>query len=96
MGQELPGCSFPPDWLGIYCPTYVPMASLHCLQPRVAQEEEEEEELLEVGGAVQYLGSCNSTGSCFARKVCTLPGSGGNTVWASHVPTQSAAEVAVG
>ncbi|XP_005278615.1 transcription factor ATOH1 [Malaclemys terrapin pileata] len=74
LGQEHPGCGFPPAWLGMCCPARVPVAaaaSPRYLLPGAAEEEEEEP--LEAGGAEQHLGGCSSR-SGPSGKLCKLPG----------------------
>ncbi|KAG6933591.1 atonal bHLH transcription factor 1 [Chelydra serpentina] len=74
LGQEHPGCGFPPAWLGLCCPARVPAAaaaSPRYLLPGAAEEEEEEP--LEAGGAEQHLGGCSSR-SGPSGKLCKLPG----------------------
>ncbi|XP_067413492.1 transcription factor ATOH1 [Emydura macquarii macquarii] len=74
LGQEHPGCGFPPPWLGMCCPARVPSAtaaaSPRYLLPGAAEEEEEEP--LEAGGAELHLGGCSRSGP--SGKLCKLPG----------------------
>uniref|UniRef100_A0A8C8S2B3 Atonal bHLH transcription factor 1 n=1 Tax=Pelusios castaneus TaxID=367368 RepID=A0A8C8S2B3_9SAUR len=75
LGQEHPGCGFPPAWLGMCCPPRVPPANV-AASPRYllpGAGEGEEEEPLEAGGTEQHLGGCSNR-SGPSGKLCKLPG----------------------